>query len=155
MNSRQLIEQSDRRTESRSGAASGVEVSGEGPAGVVHARDAARAFAEGLSPAPDPDAAESLVLVVSELVTNAVRHGGGRYTLALSAAPDTFTVDVSDPSPEAPYERTPDFDGGGGGFGWHMVRLLAREVTVSTSPRPGRGRRARGRGKTIRAVLPR
>ncbi|MFI0975776.1 ATP-binding protein [Streptomyces sp. NPDC021093] len=155
MNTRQLIQQTGRRTDRQPGEQSCVPVRGEGPAGVLYAREAARAFAEGLSPVPDADAAESLVLVVSELVTNAVRHGGGRYTLALSASRDALTVAVGDSSPEAPLERPPDFDDGGGGFGWHMVRLLAREVTVVPGPRSGRGRRARSRGKTIWAVLPR
>ncbi|MGW7410971.1 ATP-binding protein [Streptomyces sp. NPDC054863] len=155
MTSRQLIQQTGRPTARESGEQSGVPVRGEGPAGVLYAREAARAFAEGLSPVPDADAAECLVLVVSELVTNAVRHGGGRYTLALSASQDALTVVVGDSSSEVPRERTPDFDDGGGGFGWHMVRLLACEVTVFPGPRSGRGRRARSRGKTIRAVLPR
>ncbi|WP_308184883.1 hypothetical protein [Streptomyces sp. MNU76] len=41
------------------------------------ARDTVRAFLEGLrQPAAAPDAAASVVLVVSEFVTNALRHGG-------------------------------------------------------------------------------
>jgi anti-sigma regulatory factor (Ser/Thr protein kinase) len=139
-------------------------IRGRGPAGVLRARKAARAFADSLSPAPAPDTADSLVLVVSELVTNAVRHGGGRYTLALSASPETLTVAVGDPSPERPRARTPDTADDGGGFGWHLVHLLAQEVTVSPGrvplPEPAgsrsrrRSRRA-SRGKTVRAVLPR
>ncbi|MFD3513343.1 ATP-binding protein [Streptomyces sp. NPDC058657] len=131
-------------------------IRGRGAAGVLRARKEARAFADDLSPAPEPDAADSLVLVVSELVTNAVRHGGGRYTLALSASPDTLTVAVGDRSSVRPGPRTPDLAGGSGGFGWHLVELLADEVTVL----PGRAglRSGRGgalRGKTVRAVLPR
>ncbi|MFJ2738591.1 ATP-binding protein [Streptomyces sp. NPDC087440] len=139
---------------------------GWGTAGVAQAREAAKAFTDGLSPAPAEDAADSLVLVVSELVTNAVRHGGGRYTLAFSASPDTLTVAVGDPSPEVPHERTPDLDDGSGGFGWHLVNLLAHEVTIvpARAPRPGcvpRFKSTTGSGtapvsgKTIRAVLPR
>ncbi|MFI5801901.1 ATP-binding protein [Streptomyces sp. NPDC051561] len=136
-------------------------VRGRGAAGVLRARKAARAFAESLSPAPAPDTAESLVLVVSELVTNAVRHGGGRYTLALSASPETLTVCVGDRSTVRPQARTPDLSDGGGGFGWHLVELLADEVTVRPGQSVGRGRGAvqpRGRvmrGKTVRAVLAR
>ncbi|MEU8890115.1 ATP-binding protein [Streptomyces sp. NPDC048442] len=163
MNSRQLIQQTGRQaalgteqqTDRQSGEQWGVPVRGEGSAGVLYAREVARSFAAGLSPVPAADAAESLVLVVSELVTNAVRHGGGRYTLALSASHDALVVAVGDSSSEGPHERAPDLDGGGGGFGWHMVRLLAREVTVFPGPRADRSRRARSRGKTIRAVLPR
>lgn len=132
-------------------------IRGRGAAGVLRARKAARAFTDHLSPAPGPDAADSLILVVSELVTNAVRHGGGRYTLALSASPDALTVTVGDRSSVRPRPRTPDTAGGGGGFGWHLVELLADEVTVL----PGRaggwsaGRGSALRGKTVRAVLPR
>lgn len=39
--------------------------------------------------------------------------------------------------------RTPDMDGGGGGFGWRMVNRLARATAVS--------RRASG-GKTVSAL---
>lgn len=48
---------------------------------VADARDTARAFLTCLrQPAVAPDAADAVVLVVSELVTNALRHGGGRCT---------------------------------------------------------------------------
>ncbi|MCX5206515.1 ATP-binding protein [Streptomyces sp. NBC_00237] len=161
MNSKQLIQQT-----ATSRATSDLlpgPVRGWGIEGVANARRAARAFTAGLSPAPAEDAADSLVLVVSELVTNAVRHGGGRYTLAFSATFDTLTVAVGDPSPELPRERIPDIDDSGGGFGWHLVQLLAQEVTIvpARSPRPRRAPRfstantAGVLGKTIRAVLPR
>ena len=88
--------------------------------------------------------ADTLVLVVSALVTNALRHGGGRYTLRLSAGPDTVTAAVSDPSPARPREHTPDLDGGSGGFGWHMTRHLTTHLTITTGP---------GYGKTIHAQL--
>ncbi|WP_405667894.1 ATP-binding protein [Streptomyces sp. NBC_01166] len=88
--------------------------------------------------------ADTLVLVVSALVTNALRHGGGRYTLRLSAGPDTVTAAVSDPSPARPREHTPDLDGGSGGFGWHMTRHLTTHRTITTGP---------GYGKTIHAQL--
>ena len=50
---------------------------------VAEARETTRAFLEALDqPAVDPEAADTVVLVVSELVTNALRHGGGAYTSA-------------------------------------------------------------------------
>ncbi|MFD7504254.1 ATP-binding protein [Streptomyces sp. NPDC059850] len=119
-------------------------VRGDSPGGIHRARAVARAFTRGLSPAPAPDATDAILLVVSELVTNALRHGGGRYTLELSAGPDVVTVAVSDPNPAAPRARPPDLNTGTGGFGWHMVRRLAREVTIT-----------RGQGKTIYASLAR
>ncbi|MGY5036797.1 ATP-binding protein [Streptomyces sp. 900116325] len=109
---------------------------------VADARDAARAFLEGLrQPAVAPDAS---VLVVSALVTNALCHGGGTCTLELTAHPDTIEVAVHDPSRHAPRMRTPDLNGGTGGFGWPMVNRLARATAVT--------RRASG-GKTVSAHL--
>lgn len=113
-------------------------VRGVGPASIRRARAAARAFTGSLAPAPDPAMADTLVLVVSELVTNALRHGGGRYTLGLSAAPGTVTAAVSDPSPARPRERTPDPNAGAGGFGWRMVRRLASDLTITPGPGPGK-----------------
>ncbi|MFJ8675572.1 ATP-binding protein [Streptomyces sp. NPDC093589] len=125
-------------------------VRGETADSVSRAREATRAFTDSLTPAPDPDRADTLLLVVSELATNALRHGGGRYALQLSAGPDTLTAAVSDSSPVAPRERTPDLNGGSGGFGWHMVRRLTSRLTIA--PGPTTGPRA---GKTIHAQLPR
>jgi anti-sigma regulatory factor (Ser/Thr protein kinase) len=119
-------------------------VRGDSAAGIRQARQAVRAFSGHLAPAPDRDLVDSLVLVVSELVTNALRHGGGRYTLRLSAGPDAVTVAVSDPNPAHPRERTPDLHGASGGFGWRMVRDLTSHLTIT--PSPG--------GKTIHAQLP-
>ena len=80
---------------------------GESADSIHRARAATRAFTGGLIPAPAPAVADTLVLVVSELATNALRHGGGHYTLELSASPDTLAAAVSDRSPAAPRERTP------------------------------------------------
>ncbi|MFJ8884085.1 ATP-binding protein [Streptomyces sp. NPDC102402] len=113
---------------------------------IHRAREAARGFACGLVPAPDSDTVDTLVLVVSELATNALRHGGGRYSLELSATTDAMTAAISDPSPVPPCERAPDLNGGSGGFGWHMVRRLTTDLTVTPGP---------GAGKTIRARLSR
>ncbi|MFJ5074050.1 hypothetical protein ACIP8Z_05515 [Streptomyces sp. NPDC088553] len=41
------------------------------------ARDSAREFLGGLVPALAPETADAVVLLVSELVTHALRHGGG------------------------------------------------------------------------------
>ncbi|WP_405784222.1 ATP-binding protein [Streptomyces sp. NBC_01378] len=114
---------------------------------VADARDAARAFLEGLrQPAVAPETADTVVLVVSELITNALRHGGGTCTLDLTAHPDTIEVAVHDPSRHVPRMRTPDLNDGTGGFGWPMVNRLARATAVT--------RRASG-GKTVSARLAR
>ncbi|WP_329453869.1 ATP-binding protein [Streptomyces sp. NBC_01497] len=117
------------------------------PATVADARESTRGFLEALQqPAIASDAADSVVLVVSELVTNAVRHGGGTYTLHLTAHPDLIEVAVDDPSSQAPRMRTPDLDGAGGGFGWGMVNDLAHSTNVTHRP---------SGGKTVSALLPR
>ncbi|PWI16901.1 ATP-binding protein [Streptomyces sp. Act143] len=126
-------------------AAAQVVVHGDGPADIARARAAARDFIDSLEPAPAPQTAQTLALVVSELTTNALRHGGGRYTLELGATPDAVAVAVSDLSSEPPHERAPDLDGGTGGFGWPMVRRLC-ETAVTRGP---------GRRKTVHARLPR
>ncbi|MFE9868726.1 ATP-binding protein [Streptomyces sp. NPDC005506] len=113
------------------------------PAG---ARDRARVFLDSLTRPLAREAAETVVLVVSELVTNALRHGGGTCTLALTAHPDTIEVAVHDNSHDAPRMRTPDLNGGTGGFGWPMVNRLARATAVT--------RQAAG-GKTVSALLDR
>lgn len=48
-----------------------------------------------------------MFLVVSELVTNALRYGGGTCTLDLTAHPDSIEVAVHDRSPQAPRPATP------------------------------------------------
>ncbi|WP_030993442.1 ATP-binding protein [Streptomyces sp. NRRL S-1813] len=114
---------------------------------VADARETTRAFLEALrQPAVDSEAADTAVLVVSELVTNALRHGGGTYTLRLTARPDLIEVAVDDPSPQAPRMRTPDLNGGTGGFGWAMVNRLARATAVTRRP---------SGGKTVSALLAR
>lgn len=87
-----------------------------------------------------------MVLVVSELVTNALRYGAGTCTLDLTAHPDSIEVAVHDRSPQAPRMPTRDLNGGTGGFGWPMVNRLAHTSSVT--------RRASG-GKRVSAILAR
>ncbi|WP_371633359.1 ATP-binding protein [Streptomyces sp. NBC_01259] len=125
-------------------APAALVIKDDSPSGVARARDATRTFARGLDPALEAEAAETLALVVSELATNAVRHGGGSYTLRLDATAESVHVAVSDPSASPPRERAPDLSGGTGGFGWHMIRRLTDSVTTVPGP---------GQGKTIHARL--
>ncbi|WP_326623344.1 ATP-binding protein [Streptomyces decoyicus] len=106
---------------------------------VADARDTTRAFLEALrQPTIDSETADTAVLVVSEFVTNALRHGGGTYTLRLAAHPDTIDVAVDDPSSQAPRRRTPDLIDGTGGCGWPMVNRLARATAVTRRPSGGK-----------------
>ncbi|KOX34474.1 MULTISPECIES: ATP-binding protein [unclassified Streptomyces] len=118
--------------------------SGRSPGSIATARDSARRFLASLLPLPAPETAENVLLVVSELVTNALRHGGGTCVLDLTAHPDGIEVAVHDQSPHAPRMRTPDLNGGTGGFGWPMVNRLTAATAVT--------RRTTG-GKTVSALL--
>lgn len=72
------------------------------PANVALARKAARLALEewGLS-----DHVEVIELVVSELVTNAVRHGDGRVRMRMSVAADQLRVEVHDDGCGRPIRR--------------------------------------------------
>ncbi|WP_329618550.1 ATP-binding protein [Streptomyces sp. S465] len=121
-----------------------IFVSMNRPGSIAMARDGARAFVECLPFDVGREAADSVALVVSELVTNALRHAGGSCVLSLAALPDAVEVAVGDSSLVRPQWRISDRVGGGG-FGWPMVHRLARSVTVT-----GRA----GGGKTVRAMVP-
>lgn len=105
------------------------------------ARDAAAEYVAEHCPWADLDA---VLLVVSELVANAVRHTSGWWRLTLRADPEELVVEIDDASDEPPVAREPDF-AGGGGFGWHMVQRLAGRVEVRPLPE----------GKRVRASWPR
>ena len=119
-----------------------------GPGTCAHARESAATFLASLAahtPARDDGAADKVLLVVSELVTNAVRHAPGSVILTLSASPAGVRITVRDTSPALPAPRTPDLVSGNGGFGWTTV---IQRLTTDTDvvPRPG--------GKEIHVVLP-
>ncbi|MFJ6797188.1 ATP-binding protein [Streptomyces sp. NPDC091268] len=123
-----------------------VRLSIEAPRGVGEGRRVADRFLSGLEPAVEPTVRDTVALVVSELVTNALRHGGGGCVLLLAAGSSFIDVFVHDACSRPPRMRTPDLNGGAGGFGWPMVHRLSTEVTVTPEHRGG---------KTIRARLPR
>lgn len=86
---------------------------------------------------------EGARLVVSELVTNAALHGGGRCRLRLSSGEHTVTVEVRDESAELPRMRRAGREGEDG-RGIAIVSRLARRLDVTAAP---------GGGKTVSAVL--
>ncbi|MFD3663592.1 ATP-binding protein [Streptomyces sp. NPDC058659] len=89
-----------------------------------------------------PAQVDDLLLITSELVTNAHRHGGGITGFGLKVGRDRVTVSVSDASGDSPlYELHKELRPGG--FGWPIVLRLCREVTVDTHPH----------GKTIHAAV--
>ncbi|MEU1127509.1 ATP-binding SpoIIE family protein phosphatase [Streptomyces sp. NPDC005899] len=89
-----------------------------------------------------PDVADAVELAVSELVTNAVRHGSPPLALRLIRT-DSLTVEVSDSSPSAPHLRhARAVDEGGRGL-FITSQLSTRWGTRYAHPR-----------KTIWAELP-
>ncbi|KPI33687.1 hypothetical protein OV450_6395 [Actinobacteria bacterium OV450] len=105
----------------------------------AQAREAARTVLENL----DPHAAglDNVLTVVSELVANATRHGGGATGFTITAHDGTVTVEVGDRSTRPPSLRpwAPDVPGG---FGWRLVNQLA---TTDIKIHSG--------GKTVTATL--
>ncbi|MEV0603211.1 ATP-binding protein [Streptomyces sp. NPDC050315] len=86
---------------------------------------------------------DEAVLIVSELVTNAVRHGNSRCRLRLSAAASGVTIEVHDDSPRTPTVQ-PLTEEATSGRGMAIVGLLSRQFDITAD---------RGGGKTVRAVL--
>ncbi|MFJ9638564.1 ATP-binding protein [Streptomyces sp. NPDC101178] len=76
------------------------------------------------------------LLVTSELVTNAIRHGGGLTAFDLWITDDGLILNVEDASPRPPVTTDPDKREKGqiGGFGWPLVCRLAQHVAVTALP---------------------
>ncbi|MGW6919272.1 ATP-binding protein [Kitasatospora sp. NPDC054939] len=82
---------------------------------------------------------DEVVLLVSELVTNACRHAGGPLDLLLIRGAGALRVEVSDPSPVPPRPRPLDRPLRPGGLGLHLLARLALSW----------GWQRRERGKTV------
>ncbi|BBH68915.1 hypothetical protein ACTI_56000 [Actinoplanes sp. OR16] len=95
----------------------------------------------------DPDWVDGAAVVVSELVTNAVRHGGGCVALQLEAHERRVIVSVADGSSVVPRRRDPDGVGGRGialiealAAGWSVQNYKGgKRVLVELHPCPGAG----------------
>lgn len=79
---------------------------------------------------------EDLLLVVSEMVTNAVRHGAPPVELEVVADDDTVVIAVTDSSPRRPQPRPPDTEAEGG-RGMALVDVLCAAHGVRPQP-PGK-----------------
>lgn len=85
----------------------------------------------------DADQAENLRLVISEIVTNALRHGspGERIDVAVTQKPDFLCVQVTDDGPGlAPRPRTLGTETEGG-YGLFFVEQLTRRWGVTRENR--------------------
>lgn len=76
-----------------------------------------------------------VLLVTSELVTNALRHGGGITDFVAELNEDRLRLVVADASHEPPVAVTRhpgEFTVGG--YGWTLVTRLAERVSVTETP---------------------
>ncbi|MFJ4623157.1 ATP-binding protein [Streptomyces sp. NPDC088812] len=117
------------------------------------ARDHARAVVDAhwsaaAGPARQEDVID-LLLVVSEMVTNAIRHGGGLAGFEVTPVHGGVRVAVHDHSDGAPSMTYGAGAPPGGhrinGYGWPLIVELARDIAIG--PRPSGG-------KTISVFVP-
>ncbi|WP_327250819.1 ATP-binding protein [Streptomyces sp. NBC_01244] len=80
-----------------------------------------------------PAVMDTTLLLVSELVTNAIRHTADGCVLDLELEPDEIAIDVTDYSDAEPRLRAPDLEGGGG-WGWALVHRLGSGVRIRHRP---------------------
>lgn len=102
----------------------------------------------GWLPAANADqraAAEDVLLVVSELVTNACLHADGPEELRVSCRGKVLRLEVTDLGAGNPAPRTPHRAGRPGGHGMFIVQRLCLDWGVV--------RDAQGSGKTVWAEL--
>ncbi|MFB6826615.1 ATP-binding protein [Streptomyces virginiae] len=104
------------------------------------ARDAARAFlhrAAQVRPPAHPSNADSVLLIVTELVTNALRYTGGPCALHLELHGDHLEISVTDADPCRPQPRPPHTDGTGG-WGWLLIDHLTTHIHIEPTPEGGK-----------------
>lgn len=106
---------------------------------VPTARDFARQALHdwGWLPASTADrraAAEDVLLVVSELVTNACLHADGPDELRIACTPKALRVEVADGGAGQPAPRTPHRAGRPGGHGMFIVQRLCLDWGVVRVP---------------------
>jgi len=82
----------------------------------------------------DREMTDTALLLVSELVTNAIRHGTPPVRLSLRLDRDRLRVEVTDSSPALPELTRPEPDQIGG-RGLQIVQLLAARWGASFSSR--------------------
>ncbi|KUL69115.1 MULTISPECIES: ATP-binding protein [unclassified Streptomyces] len=97
----------------------------------------------------DERAVMDLMLVVSELVTNAIRHGDGLAGFEVAVEPGGLRLhvhDYSDTVPSAAFgPGTLPQTHEGSGYGWPLIIRLAREIRID---------RRREGGKTVSVLAP-
>ena len=87
--------------------------------------------------ATGPECADAVVLMTSELVTNALRHGSGPVRLACDAGQVSVRVEVGDDDRQWPRMRYVD-DESENGRGMVIVDALASAWGVADAPHGGK-----------------
>ncbi len=96
----------------------------------------ARRFVVEHAPELSPDTQDALVLLTSELVTNAVLHARTPIELGITIADDSVLVTVHDLDLARP-EQDP-YAGREGGWGLGLVSALAASSSTDTHPEGGK-----------------
>ncbi|MEU9027166.1 ATP-binding protein [Streptomyces sp. NPDC048383] len=79
----------------------------------------------------DPGAVTDALMVTTELVTNAIRHGGGLAGFHAEVRDGVLRVSVADHRREAPVTQTsPPAGIRIGGYGWPLVQSIVDELAV-------------------------
>ncbi|MFF4324466.1 ATP-binding protein [Streptomyces sp. NPDC001568] len=117
-------------------------MAGSAPRSAAAARDKVGALLQHVGIGLDSVTAADALLVTSELVTNAIRHGGGITAFRTEITDSVLCLSVSDMSPRTPAARTKSPEQPGG-FGWPLIQDLTTHLDVREHPG----------GKTITAVL--
>jgi anti-sigma regulatory factor (Ser/Thr protein kinase) len=106
----------------------------------LHAPARAREWARAHVAARAADRADDTLLIVSELVTNAVRHAGTDVVLSIVTGTDRVRIEVSDGVDDPPRIATGTPDGSRpNGRGLVIVSAVASVWGVDTMPdRPGK-----------------
>ncbi|MGY1672498.1 ATP-binding protein [Geodermatophilus sp. SYSU D00710] len=90
------------------------------------------------------DVRDRLLLVLDEMASNALRHGGGQVEAAVRRTGEDFLVAVSDGDTGTPPTPAVDRDPGQGGLGLYLIAELSA----------AHGWFVEGDAKTVWAVLP-
>jgi anti-sigma regulatory factor (Ser/Thr protein kinase) len=90
------------------------------------------------------DLCDRLLLVLDEMASNALRHGGGHVEAAVRRTGEDFLVAVSDGDTGTPPTPAVDRDPSQGGLGLYLIASLAT----------AHGWFVEGDAKTVWAVLP-
>ena len=101
---------------------------------------AARRFVEGELAGVPPDVQDAVLLMVSELATNALVHAASGFDVGVDRAEDSVLVSVSDRGLGTPTVRSPGTTDPHG-RGMRIVDQLSDEWGIASSPGPDHDRK--------------